>query len=351
MTDALVSASIKNNMTSQEQIAYWRNILFSQGTPTDQQVKDALDQVLSNTTIKRACCLGGPNPNLFNVNVRIPLPNNYSADIPMINKNFGYIDKSVAVPSSLCKNLPSLQGSATYAKPSSPDYSSPCDDFYTVYCANMRAFYNDEYQTTYPGKNPDSTSFSVDYKKECACYNPNPSFPPTFLSPLCLLYPNCTKANSDQGQVYLDPLSRKPCPDNVTICQQVIDLSNASAGGNINVSPELNNQCGSQSGWSSSTTQINTNGSSQDKSSDKSGKSSSSDTSGSSGSSGSSGKSGSSGSSGKSGSNNTTDETTWVSKIVDDSETKYYGLPAYGWGIIVFIVLVILLCLCSMSFK
>lgn len=326
MTDALVSTSIKNNMTSQEQVAYWRNVLFSQGTPTDQQVKNALDQVLANTTIKRACCLGGPNPNAFNVNVRIPIPSDYSTDIPTINKNFGYIDKSVSVPSSLCANLPSPNGPVTYTKPTTADYSTPCDNFYSVYCANMRAFYNDEYQATYPGKTPDSASFSVDYKKECACFNPNPSFPPTFLSPLCLLYPNCTKANADQGQVYLDPLSRKPCPDNVTICQQVIDLSNASAGGSINVSPELNNNCGNQPGWSSSTTKINTGGSSEG---------------------------GGSGNTGGGGNNNTTnsEETTWIKKIVNESEIKYYGLPAYGWGIIIFISIIVLLCLCSKSFR
>src|SRR5205823_6200046 len=116
-------------------------------------------------------------------------------------------------------------------------YSKPCDDFYALYCANMRAFYNDEYQSSHPEKTGEPSGFISNYKKECACFNPNSSFPPTFLSPLCLMYPNCTQANSDTGEVYLDSLSRKPCPDNVTICQQVIDFSNSKAGGNITVSP------------------------------------------------------------------------------------------------------------------
>jgi hypothetical protein len=417
MTDTLVEASMKNNMTSKDQIAYWRGVLFSQGTPSDQDVKNALDQVLSNTTIKRACCLGSSNANAndFSVNVRIPIPKNYSSDIPQINKNFGYIDKTVRVPSKLCNGLTGPRGPEDYAKPTSPDYSSPCDDFYNVYCANMRAFYNDEYQSTHPGKTPDSASFSVDYKKECACYNPNPGFPPTFLSPLCLLYPNCTKANADQGQVYLDPLSRKPCPENVTICQQVIDLSNSSAGGNINLSPELNNKCGNQAGWSSSPTSGSTSsptsgstgrptgdsasGSAGSPTGGSASGSTSSPTSGSTGSptggsasgsagsptSGSTGSptSGSTGSptggtasgstggstssptggstSGSTGSptgsptggtaNSSTEETSWSDNIMAESGTKYFGMPLYGWGIILFIILVLLLCLCSRSLK
>ena len=72
MTDALVSASIKNNLTTPDQITYWRNTLFQNGTPTDSQVLNSLNNILSDTTIKRACCLGGPDPNNFSVNVKFP---------------------------------------------------------------------------------------------------------------------------------------------------------------------------------------------------------------------------------------------------------------------------------------
>jgi len=262
-TDALADASIKNVLTSPDQIKYWRKTLFNQGTPTEKQILEGLDKILSKTTIKRACCLGGSNPNSFDVNVRIPIPKNYAGTIPDTNKKFGYIDKSIKVPSYMCTGLPGPNGLTNYVKPNTADYSSPCDDFYSVYCANMRAAYNEEYQTAFPGKPPDPDLFSSEYKKECACLNPNPTFPPTFLSPLCLMYPNCTKANNDLGYVYLDPLSRKPCPDNVTICQQVIDLSNTKAGGSLNISPELKNQCSSQSGSTINSTNIKTTGATQ----------------------------------------------------------------------------------------
>src|SRR5277367_4239462 len=110
MIDALASTSIKNNMTSSDQIKYWRNALFQGGTPTDASVLSSLDRILSNTTIKRACCLGGSDPNNFTVNVRIPIPSDYSTNIPDINSQFGYIDKEVTVPASMCKGLPMSSG-------------------------------------------------------------------------------------------------------------------------------------------------------------------------------------------------------------------------------------------------
>ena len=121
----------------------------------------------------------------------------------------------MTIPASMCNNLPTSSGSANYVKSAKndPTYNGPCDDFYKVYCANMRAFYNDEYQAVYPGGTPDYNTFSIQYKPECACLNPNPSIPLNFpYGPACLMYPNCSTANNDRGVVYLDPASRKDCP-------------------------------------------------------------------------------------------------------------------------------------------
>ncbi|VBB18533.1 hypothetical protein YASMINEVIRUS_996 [Yasminevirus sp. GU-2018] len=265
MTDALVSASIKNNLTTPGQLSYWRDRLFKLGTPTDDQIKNNLDNILSNTTIKRACCLGGTDPNNFNVNVRIPLPENYTTGIPEINTKFGYIDKVVSVPSSMCKNLPTATGRADYTKPAknNPTYNGPCDDFYDVYCANMLAFYNDEYTSTYPNQKPDNKKFVSQYKPECACFSPDATIPQSVnYGPLCFMAQNCNTANNDSGTVYLDYRSRGTCPSSLTICNQIVDLSGAQAGGNIVVSPEMKNECKSN-GIDLDNSTVNTGGSQQ----------------------------------------------------------------------------------------
>jgi hypothetical protein len=375
MTDALASASIKNNMTSSDQIKYWRNTLFQNGTPSDSDVLGSLDRILSNTTIKRACCLRGPDPNNFSVNVRIPIPKDYSTDIPDINNKFGYIDKAVTVPASMCKGLQTASGTADYVKPdkNDPSYSGPCDDFYAVYCANMRAFYNDEYQSVYPGSTPDYNKFSLEYKPECACFNPNPTIPPGKLpyGPLCLMYPNCTAANNDRGVAYLDSMSRSKCPDSLTICNQVLDLSNSSAGGNIVVSPGLSNQCGmsSTSGSGNSSTTIDTSGSQSNQTngsttSTTGGGTSSGSTSGNTSGGTTGGTSGSTtGSTTGSTSGGTTSNTggtsggtsggttsNTVSESTDDTSIilrTYSGLPVYVW-ILLALVVVVIFCSCCL---
>lgn len=88
------------------------------------------------------------------------------------------------------------------------------------------------------------------YKPECECYNFNSDFPPNVpLSPRCLMYTGCSQSVSSDGGCYLDPASRATCPEDLTICNQVVNVSGASAGGNINVSPELEMKCGGQSGF------------------------------------------------------------------------------------------------------
>lgn len=261
ISDVLATATIKNNMILPKQLEYWRQRLFVNGTHTDDQIKQYLDDILSSTTIKRACCLNGADKK--KINVRIPIPKNLSLEgLPQINKDFGYIDKIIEIPSGLCNSLKTSSGKDKYVKPDKSDtnYNKPCDDFFDVYCSNMLTLYNGEYKSIYPNSTPNYDKFVNEYRPECACYNPNSTLASIKLpyGPRCLMYPKCTNANYDNGITYLDPLSREKCPDNLTICNQVIDLSNARAGGNINISPELQNTCGSSSSQSSSSSTIKT---------------------------------------------------------------------------------------------
>lgn len=253
MTSALVNASIQNNMTSAKQIAYWQGTgTFSKinGSTNATDIKTYLNNVLSNTTIKRACCLGGPNKNNFTVNVRIPIPANYdTSDLPAINQSLGFIDKTVTVPSTLCNNLMIKDGTlATYAKnsPTNPTYNTACDDFYAVYCANMRAQYNDEFSTVYPGQTVDMNQFVQYYKPECSCYAWDVPPAARMYSPMGLGYTNCTSTDNDAGNVYLDPASRDPTkkPSELVICSQLINLAGAQAGGDIHIDASLTQNCG-----------------------------------------------------------------------------------------------------------
>jgi uncharacterized membrane protein YgcG len=253
--NALANSTIKNNLQSPAQLRYWRNsiLMLGKSTLNDNEVKDTLDKTLVDTTIKRACCLGArTGSDTFRVRVRIPLPPDYAQNIPDINKDFNFIDRIVEVPVSMCDRIMSADGPVAYRKPvkRNDTYSKPCDDFYKLYCANVLAFYIDEFQTKFPGKKIDTDLFAKEYKQECACFNLNSEFPDTVpLSPRCLMYTGCSDIYNDEGIVYLDPKSRKVCPESITICKQIIDLSNVRSGGEINISAELRNQCGNQPGW------------------------------------------------------------------------------------------------------
>jgi len=243
--DALTYSEIRNNMTDNDSLDMWRGQLFTtSGTLTDKQVADKLDQILSSTTIKRACCLGnnliGDNTKPLKVNVRIPIPTGMT-DLPAINKKFGYYDRVVYVPRSMC---------GQYVKSDKRDvnYNNQCDDFYQLYCANMLDLFQSEKKAMGNNSSVDPVEF-LQYKPECACYNVYKQFQNNGvpLSPRCLMYPSCSDANNDTNSVYMDPLSRQQCPQNLnlTVCSQIVDLTGVGAGGNIGVSPELSNQCSS----------------------------------------------------------------------------------------------------------
>lgn len=265
--DSLALTSIKNNLTSTENLADLKSsILLSRYSAlSDAQAKEILDKVMTNTTIKRACCLNSGN-GPYPVRVRIPIPYPETSDeyknLPDFNKKFGFIDKIIYVPASLCQNLDSPDGKVTYKKPDRLDsvYNRQCDDFYKLYCDNMLNFFIDENKQVYPATSPDPDVFAKDYKPECACYNLNTDFPKGVpISAKCLMYTGCSEERNDNGLVYLDPDSRKKCEGNYNICSQVIELGGLSAGGNINISPALRNQCSTV--WSNATGGATTSGS------------------------------------------------------------------------------------------
>ena len=234
--DALVYASIKNNLTTQQLSDAGMTSRFT--VPSGSTLPRFMNDILSNTTIKKACCLksgrDGNTDDKFSVRVKIPVPKNYNfndASEPDIWKKFGYIEKTVNVPKTMC-TAPTLDVTYGYNE-------DICQKFMPLYCENVKNFYKDELESI--GKKPDPTEFAK-YSPECACYADRPKYLQKggALPAICFA-DGCDTSNNN---VFIDTASRKPC--SVTICQSNLDLDSLKAGGNVNVNSKVTQQCGNQ---------------------------------------------------------------------------------------------------------
>lgn len=234
MTSALVYASTQNELTSNDQLANFSKTLlgtykFTTGTVAQNNAAlQNLNKILSQTQIKRACC-----NNTSNVNVRIPLPTGETLATggnSALMQEFEYYDKEISVPINT-PGFCTIDG-VNYA-PNTPD----CDDFYNVYCLNIvNEFTNGN------GGVFNADSFT-NYKPECACYLPEPSWLAKALSgaptPKCF-YPGCAT-----GVAYMDPVSRNENCD-LTICNQSVNIGSAAVSQDSSLIVNLQAQCGAQ---------------------------------------------------------------------------------------------------------
>ena len=135
MPRALAYASLSNHLVSDNDIQNFNTYInygdYKQG---DENVgktsvkKEILNRILDKTNIKRACCTGQTS-----VDVRIPIPkdldlNEYS-DKKDLYDDYQYFDVTgVSIPADMCPNGYTGTGQA-------------CDNFYSVYCANILDMY------------------------------------------------------------------------------------------------------------------------------------------------------------------------------------------------------------------
>jgi len=178
------------------------------------------DNILSNTTIKRAYCVNGNGSGISGVvgdvlpiSVRLPGPTiSTSANV---NEKYGYIDKTVNVPKSMTVPVISTQ--------------SDCDDFINVYCTNI----HNEYIAA-AGDKYDPYEFAA-YKPECACFVDPTKVPGVSGIPMLQTSPQCWFSPCSNG-AYLPKASRnadgtpKTCPYNI---QQCITQSNVTIQGGV----------------------------------------------------------------------------------------------------------------------
>jgi hypothetical protein len=331
--DALAASSIQNNLSSDQLTA--SGISTNYTPPTGVSYTDNLNNILNYTTIKRACCVNkgrlGSTTTTYPVTVRIPTPTGYVYDNndprTTVWQKYGYIDKTINIPDALC---------STYA----PNYqygTDKCDNFMGLYCKNIWNFYTDE--VSQAGSVISDDEFAQ-YKPECACYMPQPSYITGAVAPACWA-PGCDPNNN---QCYQDANSRQKC--SVTICTSNFNASSINAGGATTINSKVTQECGNQvnqsptsgttgntSNTSNNTSNNNTstnntsnNNTSTNNTSNNTSNTSTNNTSG-----GTSG--GSSGSSGTSGGSNTPPTSS------SNNTMTYF---AYGCGIL--IILILLFC-------
>jgi hypothetical protein len=202
--------------------------------PTGSSAVDQVKKYLDSTTIKRACCMGRAGAYNIDgtkgVNVKIPIPTGYnvSGDPNATTKNqFGYIEKTIYIPESMCE--------AQWKK-----YTPYCDNFMSSYCTNQ---YKGFQQML--GDHKDDGGIWSAYLKDCSCFAP-PDNKFGSAPKNCYMY-GCKAGDSD---VYLSGDSRdsngNPLQCNLTICSSIINASDITAGGSANFNPTVRQQCGQQ---------------------------------------------------------------------------------------------------------
>jgi hypothetical protein len=197
------------------------NNIIKDYNPNDvEMTQKAFDELLKSSPLKTGCCFRNNNDDSQrNVLVRIPLNPNENVDSQL--KKFDFKFKSLTIPKNSCPTK-------FYAG------SNDCNTFFDVYCTNLVNEFN---KLNLPLDN------FTKYAPECACYAPKTKvqeiYPET--TP-----PSCYKTNCDNiinPIAYIDPISRNnQC--NLTVCNNIFNANNITAGGNVSIDAKLENACG-----------------------------------------------------------------------------------------------------------
>ena len=257
--DALVYATIKNEITENNFrrnpgsalfMEYNQNTtMFDTETPQKKMYSNFLHRVgednpqilnnmLSNTTIKRACCLGNEDSTKknFRITVKIPYVEDIAKNITprpdavtLENwRKLGYMHKEVLVPKEMCPG--------DYRKPNNTDGTfTQCDKFYQLYCENSKLLYNMDVSNNY-----NEEDFRV-ASPDCGCYLDKPASFPTGIQPACY-----TGFCYSVPVAFTDPATRQDGACTVNNCTSVFNIGDLQAltGGQIEAQFNLNQTCG-----------------------------------------------------------------------------------------------------------
>ena len=237
--DALVYASIENIINEKNFLnrnaEYWRSksgdaeSFYDDSTPkgeaflkftnsislTSNDKQKELNDLLVNTTIKRACCLGDPelpgsDNKRYKITVKLPyveelVPKTVDSTTKELWKNFGFMNKEIFVPKYMCSG---------YNKPTNTDnVTTFCDKFYRAYCENAKQMYAIDLS----GINNSAFKYnSEDFIKttpDCACFVDRLKNYSTGLQPSC--YANTCLSSS---AAFTDKVTRKEGRCNLSQC-------------------------------------------------------------------------------------------------------------------------------------
>jgi hypothetical protein len=215
--------NIKNQITNIDElkeISQKYPSFFPNSNTSDGLLKDA-DELLKNMPLNLGCCLndkGSNDTKPLNINTRVPL-SPYTAKDNSLLKKFNFEKENLTIPPNSCPNV-NFAG------------SNKCNAFVELYCKNVLKVFNDQ-------KLP-SEDF-IKYAPECACYAPREG--------VQLKYPSgtpskCFKPGCENSlNIYMDPTSRNNQCD-LTICENIVNLKNINANGDIQANIKLENICG-----------------------------------------------------------------------------------------------------------
>lgn len=241
--DALSLATMQNNLNSSD-LPDLNQYIGTSFTTFNNSTQQFLNNTLTDTQLKRACCLA--NPITTNTNVRIPLFPEIEGEIeanPSVygesELQYGYFDRPTEMPvPNMCPS-----GYDMINNPTQETYTN-CDTFFKVYCSNIiKEFQNENPQGF------DYLKFSY-YKPECACFVPIPNWLKNLdanIAPKCL-YPGCNaggNSSGGSGNVWLDHVSKASNCD-LTICQANINISGTEAENDISIQNKIEQECGRQ---------------------------------------------------------------------------------------------------------
>lgn len=233
-TNILIDDAMLSNMTG--------DAGFITGN-TNNDRKKSVENLLSYTNLKRACCLRKGNESTLKLNVRLPISipdTSLSGFRKDVNAKIQYTDKTIDVPLSMCDQLDDMGTGEKWGPIKSG--SSPhrlCDKFYEVYCKNNLEELKKEYGNNVPYE------IWTAFKPDCACYGPMDAIKKIAADHGHV--PKCyhTKCR-EKPDVYIDPDSRSGKCDS-TICANIANnIVQGNVGGDFRTNIDADMTCGPQ---------------------------------------------------------------------------------------------------------
>jgi hypothetical protein len=229
--DALIYSSMKNIIEFDD----WDKKYSELQQINSIDMPSEVNNLLTNSTIKRACCLKKRGPggsNTYEIDLKIPVPKGMENSISGLSKKYGYINKKILVPVSMCQEDRYVNYNG--------EQGGECDDFFKVYCLNVLDDFSKISGTHKDFSKFDNVEFNK-YSPECACFAPLPKNLPEQAkkNPQCWL-PGCDKSS---GAYQLSD-KREICPQNIQQCIQQVTTNIGNVGGKANLSyGEMVNNC------------------------------------------------------------------------------------------------------------